>query len=41
MKNRRCEGVVTVDLISCVSMVVYGFLSVSWVFVRVWVHVGV
>ena len=41
MKNRRCEGVVTVDLSSCVSMGAYGFLWVSWVFVGVWVFMGV
>ena len=45
MKNRHCEGVVTVDLSSCVSMDVYGCL---WVFMGVygchgslWVFMGV
>ena len=41
LKNRRCVGVVTVDLSSCVSMGVYGFLWVSWVFLGVRVFMGV
>ena len=41
MKNRHCEGVITVDLSSCVSMGVYGCLWVSWVLIGVWVFMGV
>ena len=40
MKNRRCVGVVTVVLRSCVFMGAYGFLWVSCVFVGVWVFMG-
>ena len=40
MKNRRCEGVVTVDLRSCVCIGVYGCLWESWVVISVWVFKG-
>ena len=38
MKNRHGEGVITVDLSSCVFMGVYGCL---WVLIGVWVFMGV
>ena len=41
MKNRRFEGVVTVDLRSCVCIGVYRCLWESWVVIRVWVFMGV
>ena len=41
MKNRHCEGVITVDLSSFVSMGVYGCHGSLWVYGCLWVYIGV